>query len=1532
MNDPEIVCGPVLRRVSPDSVTVFVALRTPRKVTLRVYSGETPQGAGTAVVQVGTAETARLGERLHVVAVTSAVAEGGTPAAPGADLRYQLFLGPPDGSTAPVPDGAAATTLLSPGVLLAGGELSPDPVGVVGYPAAGRRLPGFQVPPDDPAGLRVLHGGDRGPDADGPDALATADQLVRDALTDPSTGVRPHLLVLTGDQVRTDDASALLLALVRATAAKWGLAHDQLPGLADDEQPAVLGTHRRAALARRIGLRAADNHLLSFAEHVALHLLALSDAAWPAMPAIEQVHPDLDWTRLPDELRAKIAAGAPYTAPVVVEGEVELFTAYLRARERLVAFRSSLHRARRAMANVPVLSTMGAHDAAPGWNASRASAVKLLGDPAGKRVLVNALAANAVLHAWGNTPGQFTGTAPGAQLLTRLQTWLAPAVPAAAGADVDGLVGAPSTALARPATALTYSWALTRDRWQLLFLDTQTDRGYPAAAGDPPAPLRDEGVVAALRLLPEPTAGSVALVVSAVPLVLTRRQEQADPTARPYSWSSHAASLHRTMTKITTEEVPGTAGKRTRRVLVLTGGQGHASAVRMRFSAKAPAYGSGTDAVEAVVGQLTAAPLRNTTALGRRLHVQGYDPQAVLAPWRDFAGWDQAHTSAATQKPLPVGVRLTGAARTPATWTIEGRPQVAEVTPDLRTTVSPHWAWRADFLRSSLLAAPRPEDLLEVAEQPWPWEDPHEPPPTPAGAPKAWNLARYRYAAHNHDHHRNWWAAGSELVGESALGDITFSTVPAPAPGAPATTPPVVPGAVATAHAAQWWWAEDGRETARRTRFDIGFEPGWGWYDDDRYDGRALRRGDFDARPGVQASYWGVRQSAGTHVADLQGDLVELGFLIAGRDPAGRFEQFTQWAVREFQVYARQAKGAREKEYPGTEPSRYLDRLEPVDIPTDFRFDRPEDQVTGVVDRNTRRLISHWLANRLRCPVVIEAMVVGGGNPTGVAPGRGNLWHHTEPGRATSGSWREYATDFTGRFTVAEADSVAQPPSTDPAGGEDKRPRMVVLSAWTNNMGASKPLVQSGITPDPANGVVGRPEVTVQVDGGQMSRAETMWKRLEMKPETMLTGNPTVAALVAEIATPAGTTDEQRAGARLAGRRRLSTYKVIRAVAEVEAIGYFDGINGYDNAFLSMGPCHWTMGRFLPQLPTPAPPLPGPHDIAVDPEWTVEKGEFWGFLALLEHLYPEAFHEHFAADGIRPAKRWGETGVWDGTGRKYANHAMLPDDLAPRALDATVREYDYFHSWHVFYRMLMAVRTSDDVRRAMYRTAGQRICDGLGATWPHDPGDPPEPVPPDTAGDAGTTRRPRIGEVVTSEWGVALLYRWHILSPATVFGPNPGDKIWHNQLRPAYAVAVNGECGTCAEAVRRAPLDPWSPTGGPRVAPDFTGDPAGWGDAHEHALVAGLLHRANHHVRGNLQSTTNEVSAWPLWFTHPAQLNKDFKLEIRDLPAPGVTGVDPAVFPVSERQLKRERGSFLLDREGLPHPYGHGNTAPGGGA
>src|SRR5450755_2470590 len=70
---PLILSGPVLRRVEPQSVTVWLALKEPRMVTLRVYARD---DADVLVQQCeGTYHTIRLGNNLHIVAVTACTSD-----------------------------------------------------------------------------------------------------------------------------------------------------------------------------------------------------------------------------------------------------------------------------------------------------------------------------------------------------------------------------------------------------------------------------------------------------------------------------------------------------------------------------------------------------------------------------------------------------------------------------------------------------------------------------------------------------------------------------------------------------------------------------------------------------------------------------------------------------------------------------------------------------------------------------------------------------------------------------------------------------------------------------------------------------------------------------------------------------------------------------------------------------------------------------------------------------------------------------------------------------------------------------------------------------------------------------------------------------------------------------------------------------------------------------------------------------------------------------------------------------------------
>src|SRR2546430_2245783 len=66
---PLILAGPLLRRTEPTAVTVWLALKAARTVTLRIYGRDAPGGLVPRFE--GTRHTVRLGAHLHLVAITA---------------------------------------------------------------------------------------------------------------------------------------------------------------------------------------------------------------------------------------------------------------------------------------------------------------------------------------------------------------------------------------------------------------------------------------------------------------------------------------------------------------------------------------------------------------------------------------------------------------------------------------------------------------------------------------------------------------------------------------------------------------------------------------------------------------------------------------------------------------------------------------------------------------------------------------------------------------------------------------------------------------------------------------------------------------------------------------------------------------------------------------------------------------------------------------------------------------------------------------------------------------------------------------------------------------------------------------------------------------------------------------------------------------------------------------------------------------------------------------------------------------------
>lgn len=145
----------------------------------------------------------------------------------------------------------------------------------------------------------------------------------------------------------------------------------------------------------------------------------------------------------------------------------------------------------------------------------------------------------------------------------------------------------------------------------------------------------------------------------------------------------------------------------------------------------------------------------------------------------------------------------------------------------------------------------------------------------------------------------------------------------------------------------------------------------------------------------------------GPEVGELQRDLRALGFALI--DPAeSAFGLSTDWAVREFQVYAAMPTTARwlRDTFP------YADGLEQVSVLPDQRY---PGESTGLVDADTRAAIARWQMNQWRCPVVAEVWTLDGrSRPKAVAAGLDNVWR---PVDAPIGM-RVFVRDFTDGYDL----------------------------------------------------------------------------------------------------------------------------------------------------------------------------------------------------------------------------------------------------------------------------------------------------------------------------------------------------------------------------------------------------------------------------------------------------------------------------------------------------------------------------------
>jgi hypothetical protein len=544
---PLLLLGPILRRVEPRHVSVFVATHQPAGVRVMLYDGgqvdvEAPPGE----LATATAHTKRFAAGFHAIVVTVDLA-GASALQPAHPYSYDVRI---------TPDGGAARSLKDLGLLKDStepdrGEAPPESddveVGAIGY--AENRLPSFVTCPAVLDELVLAHASCRKPHGDGTAALRFLDGYVEDL--DGAIEGRPHMLFLTGDQIYADDVAAALLPGLTALGIDLLDAVEEVPSPLDGT-PAlrVTANDLPAGFRQRVTGNAgftsdwASSHLIAFGEFLAMYCVAWNPKLWPRLAVADTTAPGLS-----DERRAELAEDAATSDPasfVVLrrpdpdvrtdvvtplfdevnpaakDARDRAWKEFLPAKALLDDYRREVPKVRRLLANVPTYMICDDHDVTDDWFMTGGIRAATLTNDFGRALIRNALAAHTICQAWGNVPQLWATDADRQSLLSGIagmfpEGWSGGAPRAAGGTTaVDGVLGL-SGPQAEP--RFDFSFAVDGPTHRVRVLDTRTRREYDTAKGVPgllsQAALDEQLPVGELEAMPDE---HVLVVVSPAPV------------------------------------------------------------------------------------------------------------------------------------------------------------------------------------------------------------------------------------------------------------------------------------------------------------------------------------------------------------------------------------------------------------------------------------------------------------------------------------------------------------------------------------------------------------------------------------------------------------------------------------------------------------------------------------------------------------------------------------------------------------------------------------------------------------------------------------------------------------------------------------------------------------------------------------------------------------------------------------------------------------------------------------------------------
>lgn len=450
---PLVVAGPVLRKVTSSSVTVWIAFRgAVQTPVLKVYepvTGYTVFSSDSGLATGAHAYVTHIGSELNIAVLEAKSIDsvsGPTPLSQSTIYNYDIeFPQGPNPSSSYTGGGLNTPDIMSPS---AGADSILFP---------GQSLPSFCLPPADLDSLHLMYGSCRKPHGVGEDAFSAYYDMLELNFADPDK--RPHQLFLIGDQIYADDVADSMLAMIQDITASF-FSFSDLSLISTS--PSVLTPGGRSSIVSQslhfsVDPEAAKNHLLGLHEFYAMYLLSWSDKLWP---------PVSSWPTHSDS------------------GSISEFDVYIREQIHLLKFWAALPKVMKVLANVPVYMLLDDHEITDDLFFSHEWTLNALSTTSGeftpqRMVIFNGLCAYALFQDAGNDLSRYSSA-----FFSNLTEGTTDII--TGRSVISGLImptyNSDDRVMERPSGSIPFYYNINFGSYEIVALDTRLMRSFPSQA------------------------------------------------------------------------------------------------------------------------------------------------------------------------------------------------------------------------------------------------------------------------------------------------------------------------------------------------------------------------------------------------------------------------------------------------------------------------------------------------------------------------------------------------------------------------------------------------------------------------------------------------------------------------------------------------------------------------------------------------------------------------------------------------------------------------------------------------------------------------------------------------------------------------------------------------------------------------------------------------------------------------------------------------------------------------------------------